>query len=104
MRRELSRIEGMDIPKDVRSLNPLVRFVLKKGIARGMRRGVREGRRSGELELVLRLLSRRLGAISSTQERAVQRLSLAKIGALGEALLDFRSKSDLTRWLESHSA
>ncbi len=93
LRSELGRIEGMDIPRDVLLRNPLVQFGMDKGLRKGRQR---------ETEFVLRLLSRRLGAISSTQAEAVRKLSLAGIEALGEALLDFRSKGDLTRWLKSH--
>ena len=53
-------------------------------------------------ELVRRLLSRRLGTISPAHEKVIRSLPLARIEALGEALLDFRSKADLTRWLKSH--
>ena len=70
---------------------------------KGLRRGVREGRQRGEAELVLRLLARRLGEIPTTRKRAVRGLPLARIEALGEALLDFRSKTDLVNWLKSNS-
>ncbi len=92
----------MDIPKAILLKNPLVQFGKSKGLSEGLRRGLREGRQQGETELVLRLLSRRLGAISSRQAEAVRRLSLAGVEALGDALLDFRSRSDLIRWLKSH--
>ena len=91
LQRELARIEGMEIPKEVLQRNPLVRF------------GMNKGRQQGELELVLRLLTRRLGRISAPEDKAVRRLSLSGIEALGEALLDFRTGTDLSRWLKFHT-
>ncbi len=104
LQRELSRIKGMHIPKEILMRNPLVRFGMSKGLSEGLRKGMRQGRRRGEAELVLRQLARRLGAISPAQENTVRKLSLAGIETLGEALLDFRSNSDLARWLKSHAS
>ncbi len=50
---------------------------------------------------MLRLLSRRLGKVSAPQEKAVRRLTLAKIEALGEAMLQFDSDADLRNWLRA---
>ena len=69
----------------------------------GKREGLQQGRQEEGAGLVLRLLARRLGALSASQERAVRKLGLPKIEALGEALLDFRSRADLTRWLRENS-
>jgi len=68
----------------------------------GKREGLQQGRQEEGAGLVLRLLARRLGALSAFQERAVRKLGLPKIEALGEALLDFRSRADLTRWLREN--
>jgi hypothetical protein len=109
LQRELGRIGDMEIPKEVLLRNPLVQFGMNKGLSKGRneglnegrRRGINEGRQQGETELVLRLLSRRLGKIAAAQEKAIRKLPLSRIESLGEALLDFRSKTDLTRWLKS---
>jgi hypothetical protein len=95
LQRKLGSIRNMQIPKEVLRRNPLVRF--------GMTEGRQEGRHQGEIELVLRLLNRRLGALVHRQQQAIRRLPLTSIEALGEALLDFHAKTDLTRWLKSHS-
>jgi Domain of unknown function (DUF4351) len=52
--------------------------------------------------IVLRQLNRRLGALESSVETLVNGLSLARLEALGEALLDFNTASDLQDWLRSH--
>ena len=93
----------MRFPKEIFLMHPLFRFGMNKGMDKGLRRGLREGRQRGEAELVLRLLARRLGEIPETRKRAVRKLPLARIEALGVALLDFRSKTDLINWLKSNS-
>jgi predicted DNA-binding ribbon-helix-helix protein len=65
----------------------------------GFEKGAQEGRQEGELTLVLRLLSRRIGLISTENEAQVRALSLTQLEALGEALLDFSQPSDLRDWL-----
>jgi Domain of unknown function (DUF4351) len=61
--------------------------------------GEARGRR-GEYELVLRLLKRRVGDISVDAEGMVKALSVERLEALGEALLDFTQVGDLMAWLE----
>jgi hypothetical protein len=69
----------------------------------GKQRGREEGRQQGEVELVLRQLSRRMGTLSPSQAKTIRKLELSKIEALGEALLDFSSRTDLTRWLRENA-
>ncbi len=61
--------------------------------------GKAQGRREEAVSLILRLLNRRLGEISSTLGQQIQELSLEQLETLGEALLDFTSLTDLTAWL-----
>ena len=110
---KLSRIKNMEIPKDILRNNPLVRFGRTEGRQEGWRQGrqegwhkgrqegQREGLKSGQASLVLRLLARRLGPLPVRQEQAIRKLTLRQIGTLAEALLDFQTRSDLTRWLKS---
>lgn len=51
--------------------------------------GRQEGRQAGELEMVLRLLARRCGALNPEQQARIRSLPLARLEALAEALLDF---------------
>jgi predicted transposase YdaD len=60
-----------------------------------------QGRQEGELDLALRLLRRRCGQLSAEQLARVRALSLERIEALGEALLEFRDASDLEAWLRA---
>jgi predicted transposase YdaD len=78
----------------------------QEGIVEGRQEGIVEGRREGivegQTELVLKQLTRRLGSLSQNHEKAIRKLPLAKIEALGEALLDFRAPTDLGRWLRKN--
>ncbi len=92
--------------------NPFIRIGFREGMRQGRAEGIRQGRaegmdrgrREGEVELVLCQLNRRIGAISASQERAIRKLDLARIEALGESLLEFESRVDLTRWLERNNS
>jgi hypothetical protein len=94
LQEQLSRIKDMEIPKAVLRRNPLVRL------------GITEGRQEGrhrEIELVLRLLNRRLGEVSQQHKQTIRKLPLKQVEALGEALLDFQTSTDLRSWLKSHA-
>lgn len=59
--------------------------------------------------MILRLLTRRLGALAELNEvitpevqAQIQQLSIAQLEDLGEALLDFSATTDLAAWLEAH--
>ncbi|WP_310490293.1 DUF4351 domain-containing protein [Chamaesiphon sp. VAR_69_metabat_338] len=60
-----------------------------------------EGRRKGAKSLILRLLNRRVGNVSSEVEVRVKALTLTQLEDLGEALLDFGQMSDLMSWLDA---
>jgi hypothetical protein len=78
--------------------NPFIEL----GKQRGLEQGLEKGRFQGEADLVIRQLTKRLGALSGAQEKTIRGLLLEKIEALGEALLDFTSPSDLARWLRNN--
>ncbi|MBL8794974.1 MAG: DUF4351 domain-containing protein [Planctomycetia bacterium] len=63
--------------------------------------GRKEGREEEALELVRRLLRKRLGGLEPAAEARVAALSLARLEALSEALLDFTSPADLEAWLKA---
>jgi predicted transposase YdaD len=75
------------------------REIFGQGRQEGRHEGRQEGRQEGELEMALRLLRRRCGAISPEQEAGIRALSLERLEALAEALLDFESPADLAAWL-----
>jgi len=92
LEREMSKLSpDMAREKVIELTNPFIQL------------GVRRGRKQGEIELVLRLLKRRLGSLTASQKNAVRRLKHSRVEMLGEALLEFASGGDLDRWLNAHS-
>jgi predicted transposase/invertase (TIGR01784 family) len=75
---------------------------LQEGLQEGRQEGESLGLLQGERNLVLRLLPRRVGALSPDLVAPISTLSLPQLEALGEALLDFSRPADLTDWLRSH--
>jgi hypothetical protein len=63
------------------------------------RKGRAEGRREGELAVIKRLLKLRLGVAGPELDRKLNRLSVARLEELAEALLGFDNLADLERWL-----
>lgn len=72
-------------------------------LRKGRKQGLQQGAEQGERKLTLRLLERRIGKLSRPVQQKVERLTVEQIETLGEALLDFQSKSDLGRWLKQHA-
>jgi len=58
-----------------------------------------EGRQDRQLDLTLRQLSRRCGALNPEREDRIRALPLGRLEALAEALLDFQGAADLEGWL-----
>jgi hypothetical protein len=75
---------------------------LQEGRQEGRQEGIQLGLQQGERSLVLRLLSRRVGALSPELLSKVETLSLLQLEALGEALLDFTNPKDLETWLQTN--
>ncbi|MBS3028715.1 MAG: Rpn family recombination-promoting nuclease/putative transposase [Dolichospermum sp. DET50] len=69
-----------------------------------------EGRQAEATNLLLRQLSKRFGKLSSGGKyelpvryiESINRLTIAQLEDLGEALLDFGDINDLEQWLKSH--
>lgn len=81
--------------KVIRWSNPFLRL--------GIERGRRQRRSQAESELVLKQLKHRVGSLTTSQQEAIRKLNLRDIEAIAEALLDFRSGTDLDQWLLAHS-
>jgi predicted transposase YdaD len=68
-------------------------------ITLGMQQGLHAGRREEAAELVVRLLTRKCGKLTSAQSAQVRELELAMLEQFGEDLLDFTSVNDLVGWI-----
>jgi predicted transposase YdaD len=70
---------------------------------------LQEGEARGERVMMIKMLNRRLGLDGSSKTKTLpialqsqlETLSLEQVEALGEALLDFTSIADLSKWLKS---
>ena len=88
--------------------------ILQEGLQKGRQEGLQEGRQEGRQEglqegrqeegrsLILHLLILKVGEIPTEQKLQIEQLSLAQLEALGEALLNFSTPQELTRWLENN--
>ena len=71
----------------------------EQGLEQGLERGLEQGLKSGELGITLRLLQRRCGVITPSQDARIRALPLPQLEALAEELLDFKGADDLEAWL-----
>lgn len=72
---------------------------IDKGIEKGIETGIEKGIHEGKESIVVRLLKRQVGEVSSALLARVDHLSNEQLDDLGEALLDFTSTADLEGWL-----
>jgi hypothetical protein len=92
--------EEEDFMKTMQEIDTLYRAEMNRARLEGQLQGEREGELKGQQELVLRLLKRRVGNLSSDLETRVRALPLARLEAFGEALLDFTRMEDAIAWFD----
>lgn len=85
------------VPQEKERAMEILTYWEKKGMEQGLQQGVLQGKEA----LVIRLLRRRVGSISSESEKRLEALTSEQLDDLGEALLDFTSVQDLEGWLSS---
>ncbi|MEH2125177.1 DUF4351 domain-containing protein [Nostoc sp.] len=61
-----------------------------------------EVRQKQTLEVVIRLLRRRIGNLSPQLSERISQLSIEQLENLAEALLDFSTQGDLVVWLQDN--
>jgi len=71
----------------------------QEGIQLGKQEGIQLGKQEGEAQLVIRLLTRRLGSITTAQQQQIAALPVVEL----EALLDWQTPNELAHWLATHS-
>ncbi|NER22495.1 MAG: Rpn family recombination-promoting nuclease/putative transposase [Symploca sp. SIO1C2] len=76
--------------------------VYQEGLEIGLEQGLEEGL-GREQTLVLKLLSRKVGKLSSKLESQIKALPLESLEELAEALLDFSTLDDLSAWLQNNN-
>jgi predicted transposase/invertase (TIGR01784 family) len=81
--------------EDIMQESVIYQDILQKGEQRGLQKG--------EVAVILRQLTRRLGAIEPPIEQQIRALSINQLEDLAEALLDFASQADLVNYLANIS-
>ena len=99
MRYDKNLIEKIFKESDMLEESVIYQDILQKGEQRGLQKGVQQGERL----VALRQLEKKFGVLSHTVRQQIERLVTEQIELLCEALLDFQSKQDLTRWLKQHA-
>lgn len=85
-RAELDKLE----PVEQETIMQTITSWEKKGLEKGIQQGLLLGRREGETDLVLRLLTRKVGALSPEVEEQVQALSSELVQSLGKHFWSLR--------------
>jgi predicted transposase/invertase (TIGR01784 family) len=94
---QIGRLEG-----EQQGMQEGIQQGMQQGMQEGMQQGMQEGMHQGEANIVIRLLNRRCGSLTSDQIMKVQSLSLDQLDTLGDALLDFKHLPDLENWFSSN--
>lgn len=99
---ELTPLEQTRAYRDIVEKNQPI--WLDQGRREGRQEGRQEGLREGEAQLLLRQLQCRFGALSEAQQRQIKALQVEQLEALGEALLEFKTRAEVDAWLNAHPA
>jgi hypothetical protein len=67
-------------------------------------KGIKIGVQEGMQNIIIRLLVRRCGKLSLNLHKQIKSLSLKQLEQLSEDLLDFKTKNDLTVWLNKNAS
>lgn len=98
----LNRQEQTQFQAELDKIEPEEKEGVMQIVTSWMEEGLQQGRQEEALALVLRLLARRIGPVELQLQQQIQQLSVSQLEALGEALLDFRDRTDLVTWLDNH--
>jgi predicted transposase/invertase (TIGR01784 family) len=81
--------------EDIMKESVIYQEIFETGEQQGEQRALQR-----EKTLILRLIARKVGEVPQELRSSVELLSIDRLEALGEALLDFNSLQDLQNWLE----
>jgi predicted transposase/invertase (TIGR01784 family) len=71
------------------------------GLQRGEQRGEQRGLQQGKTALILRMLTKKFGSVTKTQQQQIQKLAIAKLDDLADQIFDFENLEAVTVWLNS---
>ena len=94
-----------EVRQEVREeLQQEVRKELQQEVRQEVREELQQEVRQQEaLELIRRLLLRRIGAVNPQLQERIEQLSVHQLEDLAEALLDFSNEANLAAWLHENS-
>lgn len=75
---------------------------MERGLKQGLEQGLEQGERKAALSMTSRLLERRFGPLGRKLATQIKALSTQQIQELSLALLDFKDKSEVAIWLQTH--
>lgn len=82
-------------------ISPFEQMAEERGLAKGLEKGL-EQRIEKEKELIIRLLTRKLGTINTDLQTQVKALNIEDLETLAEDLFDMNSIEDLQQWLSNY--
>ncbi|MBS3027217.1 MAG: Rpn family recombination-promoting nuclease/putative transposase [Dolichospermum sp. DET50] len=91
-------IEAMFLVSDIKQTR-----VYQEAKQEGKQEGRQEGRQDEAINLLVRILSKRFGKLTHSYIENINKLTIAQLEDLGEALLDFVDINDLEQWLKAHT-
>ncbi|NEP54614.1 MAG: DUF4351 domain-containing protein, partial [Moorea sp. SIO3C2] len=89
-------------PEEVMQESVIYQKIIQKGHKLGLLEGKLEGRQEEGYSIVIRQLTRRFGSVDDQLQQGIQKLSIAQLEELSEALLDFETVKSVTVWLTEH--
>ncbi|MGB7894299.1 MAG: Rpn family recombination-promoting nuclease/putative transposase [Microcoleus sp.] len=98
-RDELEDLERQEVY--IQDRRSAISKAVRVGTEKGRKEGREEGIKTGQIALIIRLLERRVGAVTPEVQTQIGELSIDQLENLGEALLNFNDISDLTAWLQT---
>jgi hypothetical protein len=95
---KLNAIETQTFQAEIAKIEPERREGVMQIVTSWMQEGIDQGIER-ERSLVVRLLTKRVGTLPSEVRDRIDQLPIDQVEALGEALLEFRTLTDLEAWL-----
>ena len=95
-------IEAMFLLSDIKQTR-VYQEAKQEGRQEGKQEGRQEGRQDEAINLLVRQLSKRFGKLTHSYIENINKLTIAQLEDLGEALLDFVNINDLEQWLKAHT-
>lgn len=91
--------QGKEFEREIEKFRPQERKVVMEYVTSWERKGMY----LGKLDLTLKQLTRRFGPLTAAMRQRISKFSVSQLDDLGEALLDFQSKADFTRWIRGQA-